>query len=115
MTQANWRRRLLVWALAMFASTGMALASTSSADPTAADSNFLNEVYRSAHPQVSPQFLMQLGHQTCNVRRAGGSSGDAKVAVSKSLWAQGLNAIGAEVGSLVHAAVDTLCPEVGYP
>lgn len=84
------------------------------ADP-AADANFLTEVYQHAHPQVSPQLLTNLGHQVCAVRRAGGDNGDAKVAISKTLWAQGFDAIGAEVGSLTHDAVDTLCPEVGYP
>lgn len=99
----------------MLSSLGLPGMSTSHAAPSDADSDFLTEVYQYAHPQVSPQLLMQLGHQACGVRRAGGSSGDAKVAISKTLWAQGFDAIGAEVGSLVHAAVNTLCPEVGYP
>ncbi len=34
---------------------------------------------------------------------------------SGSGYWQGVMSSNAEVGSLVHAAVDTLCPEVGYP
>jgi hypothetical protein len=77
--------------------------------------NFLNEVYPYAHPPVSPQDLIQLGYQACATRRAGGSTSDAKVAVYEALDTQGVFSSNAEIGSLVHAAVDTLCPEVGYP
>ena len=101
---------VLAWAV-----LGLLLIPASQATPGDEDANFLTEAYQYAHPQVSPQFLVQLGHEACAVRRAGGDSGDAKVAISKTLWAQGFDATGAEVGSLVHAAVDTLCPEVGYP
>lgn len=80
-----------------------------------AEQNFFQEVYQYAHPNVGPDFLLQLGYQVCDVRRSGGDSGDAKVAISQTLWARGLNAVGAEVGSLVHGAIETLCPEVGYP
>jgi len=93
---------------------GLALPPVSLATPSD-DSNFLNAVYPYAHPQVSPQALIQLGHQACGVRRAGGGTGDAKVAVTQTLWSQGVMSSNAEVGSLVRAAVDTLCPEVGYP
>ena len=79
------------------------------------DVNFLNAVYPYAHPPVSPQGLIQLGYRACATRRAGGSTSDAKVAVYEVLDAQGVLSSNAEIGSLVHAAVDTLCPEVGYP
>jgi UDP-3-O-[3-hydroxymyristoyl] glucosamine N-acyltransferase len=88
---------------------------TAHANPSDADINFLNEVYPYAHPPVSPQALMQLGHQACGVRQSGGSTGDAKVSIWNSLNAQGVVGSNAEIGSLVHAAVDQLCPEVGYP
>jgi len=101
--------------LASFVASAITVGSLAQAAPSDAEANFLTEVYQYAHPQVSPQLLIQLGHQTCAVRRAGGSNGDAKVAISKTLWSQGFDAIGAEVGSLTHNAVDTLCPEVGYP
>jgi hypothetical protein len=97
-----------------FNCSGLAAAPAASATPSD-DANFLNAVYPYAHPQVSPQNLVRLGHQACAVRRAGGNTGDAKVSVSQTLWAQGVMSSNAEVGSLVHAAVDTLCPEVGYP
>ncbi len=96
------------------ATGGSALAPVSLATPSD-DANFLNAVYPYAHPQVSPQALIQLGHLACGVRRAGGGTGDAKVAVSQTLWSKGVMSSNAEVGSLVRAAVDTLCPEVGYP
>jgi hypothetical protein len=49
------------------------------------------------------------------VRRSGLSTGDANVSLWKTLEGQGMLASNAEIGSLVHVAVDTLCPEVGYP
>lgn len=104
-----------VGALALLSSLGVAVTPASQANPGDADINFLNEVGPIAHPLVSVPTLIQLGHQACGVRRAGGSTGDAKVSVWKSLEAQGVVSSNAEIGSLVHAAVDTLCPEVGYP
>ena len=67
------------------------------------------------HPSVTGPRLLELGNLTCSVRRSGQSTNDAKVAVYKSLIAQGVVSASAEYGSLVHAAIDTLCPEVGYP
>jgi hypothetical protein len=114
----NLRDRLsgliFIGAAVIWASLSPALTPPAQADPQA-DADFLDAVYPIAHPQVSSQTLVQLGHQACGVRRAGGGTGDAKVAITKTLWTQGVMSSNAEVGSLVHAAVDTLCPEVGYP
>lgn len=67
-------------------------------------------------PRPTDVFILELGHQACQVRRSGGSSDDAKAAIWKTWDASGMRpAVGAEVGSLVHVAVDDLCPEVGYP
>lgn len=116
MALGKWRFCAFGGALAICVSSGVTvMPPTSQAYPTDADANFLNEVYPYAHPQVSPEVLMQLGHQACGVRRSGGSTGDAKVSIWNSLSAQGVVSSNAEIGSLVHAAVDTLCAEVGYP
>jgi hypothetical protein len=82
---------------------------------TTAEQNFYSEVYLYAHPPVTEQRLLQLGYQACAVRRAGGDSDEAKSVLWRSLYNQGVLSAQAEVGSLVHVAVDTLCPEVGYP
>lgn len=101
-----------VWAA--YICTGLVMAPTALATPSD-DANFLNALYPYGHPQVGPETLIRLGHQACAVRRSGGATGDAKVSVSRTLWAQGVMSSNAEVGTLVHVAVDTLCPEVGYP
>ena len=79
------------------------------------EQDFYSQVYLYAHPSVTGPRLLELGNLTCSVRRNGQSTNDAKVAVYKSLIAQGVVSASAEYGSLVHAAIDTLCPEVGYP
>jgi hypothetical protein len=67
-------------------------------------------------PRPTDFLLLKLGHQACQVRQSGGSSDEAKAAIWKTWDSAGIrSASGAEVGSLVHVAVDTLCPEVGYP
>ncbi len=88
--------------------------SASAADGTSAGQNFLSAAapYR---PPVTDQRLLELGYQACSVRRAGGSSDEAKSALWRSLSDQGIISPQVVVGSLVHVAVDTLCPEVGYP
>jgi hypothetical protein len=52
---------------------------------------------------------------TSAVRRSGMSTDDAKNAVWDSLDKQAVVTGNDEVGNPVHVAVDTLCPEVGYP
>jgi hypothetical protein len=79
------------------------------------EQGFLAQVYLTAHPPVTGPRLLELGYQACSTRRSGQSTDAAKVAVWKGLDAQGVVASNAETGSLVHVAVDTLCPEVGYP
>lgn len=60
--------------------------------------------------------ILDVGYQACSIRRNGMSSDQAKVAVSKTLaGTYGMNVPGVVAGSLVHMAVDNLCPEVGYP
>jgi hypothetical protein len=82
---------------------------------SASEQDFFGQVYLYAHPSVTGARLLELGYQACNVRHSEQSTDTAKVAVWKSLEAQGVLPSNAEVGSLVHVAVDTLCPEVGYP
>jgi hypothetical protein len=79
------------------------------------EQDFFGQVYLYAHPSVTGARLLELGYQACSIRRSGQSTDAAKVAVWNSLQAQGVLPSMAEVGSLVHVAVDTLCPEVGYP
>ena len=113
------RRRLAVAACALMTAglSGGALAPSAGADPgsTAAEQNFYSQVYLYAHPSLTDARLLELGYQACAVRRSGLSTGDAKVSLWKRLEGQGMLASNAEIGSLVHVAVDTLCPEVGYP
>lgn len=79
------------------------------------DQAFLSQVYLYAHPSLTGPRLLELGHRACSVRRAGQTTDAAKNELYKTLAAQGVLSSNAEIGSLVHVAVDTLCPEVGYP
>jgi len=76
---------------------------------------FMSQVYLYAHPSLTGPRLLDLGYQACRVRRDGGSTDAAKETLWKTLSAEGVLSSNAEIGSLVHVAVDTLCPEVGYP
>lgn len=68
------------------------------------------------NPGPPETLLLQLGRQVCEVRQSGGSSDEAEVAIWKAWNASGLGPpSGAETGSLVHIAIDNLCPGVGYP
>lgn len=65
------------------------------------------------HPD---KVILDVGYLACSVRRNGQSSDQAKVAVSNKLSRTYKVLVpGAVAGSLVHMAVDNLCPEVGYP
>lgn len=67
-------------------------------------------------PRPTDDVMLRAGHQACQVRRSGGSSDDAKRIIWNTLEDGGSRYFGgAEVGSVVHVAVDNLCPEVGYP
>jgi hypothetical protein len=82
---------------------------------TAEEQQFMSEVYPYAHPSLTGPRLLQLGYQSCGDRRSGLSSRDARDNLWLTLSRQGVLASNAELGSLVHVAMDTLCPEVGYP
>lgn len=84
---------------------------------TPAERNFLAEADQYLQrPRPTDVVILQLGRQACQVRRNGGSSDAAKAAIWRAWDAtESRPAVGAEVGSLVHVAVDNLCPEVGYP
>ncbi len=119
---AVWRRLQSVVgaALTMGIVSGLLSAPVVAAEPwapTLVEQQYLTEVDQYlTRPRPPDPFVLQLGYQACQVRRSGGSSGDAKVAVSKTWDGSGLSSpAGAVVGSLVHVAVDKLCPEVGYP
>jgi len=96
---------------------GGATAAPADADPgfTPAEQQFLADLYQYVHPSVKPARLVELGNLTCSVRRNGASTDDAKTAVWQSLDRQGVVSSNAEVGTLVHVAIDRICPEVGYP
>ncbi|TRW81247.1 DUF732 domain-containing protein [Mycolicibacterium sp. 018/SC-01/001] len=99
---------------------GMLTAPVAGAQPygnTPAERQFLAEADQYLpRPRPTDVLVLKLGRQACQVRRDGGSSDDAKVAIWNAWNAAGIGpASGAVVGSLVHVAVDNLCPEVGYP
>ena len=85
------------------------------AQATPAEQDFFSQVYLYAHPSVTDARLLQLGYQACSTLRSGQTVDAAKTTVYDSLDSQGVVSSNAEMGSLVHVAVDTLCPEVGYP
>ena len=102
------------------ASIGGAMAPSAGAEPygnTPAERQFLAEADQYLlRPRPTDKLLLELGYQACAVRRSGGSSDDAKVAIWNTWDSSGIrSAAGVEVGSLVHVALDNLCPEVGYP
>ncbi|WP_158019453.1 DUF732 domain-containing protein [Mycolicibacter sinensis] len=67
-------------------------------------------------PRPTDVVMLRVGNQACQVRRSGGSSDDAKGVIWDTLEDGSSRRFGgAEVGSIVHVAVDNLCPEVGYP
>ena len=115
-----WVRTIIGTALATSATAAVVMAPCAGAEPygdTAAERQFLVEADQYLlRPRPTDVFVLQLGQQACQVRRSGGTSDEAKVAIWNTWEASGIRpAAGAEVGSLVHVAVDNLCPEVGYP
>lgn len=84
---------------------------------TPAERQFLAEVDQYLlRPRPTDVVVLKAGKQACQVRRSGGSSDDAKRLIWDTLEDGGSRRFGgAEVGSVVHVAVDNLCPEVGYP
>lgn len=107
------RRRILL--SAVMALAGVLVTPVASAAPGSAEDQYLTELYQYVHPSVTAPRLVQLGNLACSVRRRGGTSYDARDAVWQNLDASGVVSSNAEMGTLVHAAVDQLCPEVGYP
>lgn len=87
------------------------------ADPqfTSAEQAYLANLYLFVHPSVTAPRLVELGNLACAARRGGASSDDAREVVWQNLNAAGVVSSNAEMGTLVHVAVDSLCPEVGYP
>ncbi len=82
-----------------------------------AEQHFLAEVDQYLlRPRLTDVVMLRVGYQACAVRRSGRSSDDAKEVIWNTLNEYGSRSYpGAEVGSIVHVAVDNLCPEVGYP
>ena len=95
------------------------LAPAAGAEPygdTPAERQYLAEADRyMQRPRPTDVVVLRVGKQACQVRRSGGTSDDAKAEIWKTFDQYGITMSGAEVGSLVHVAVDNLCPEVGYP
>lgn len=87
------------------------------ADPdlSPAEQRYLSDLYQYVRPSVTAARLVELGNLACSLRRSGGSIDDARTAVWQNLNAAGAVSSNAEMGTLVHVAVDNLCPEVGYP
>jgi hypothetical protein len=93
-----------------------AIGTASVAEATPAEENFYRDISQYAHPAVDESFLLFLGDQACQVRKSGQDTNAAKRAVYTIVEnAKGVTSNTAEVGSLVHVAIDNLCPEVGYP
>lgn len=84
---------------------------------TPAERRYLAEVDQYLlRPRPTDVVMLKVGYQACQVRRGGGSSDDAKRVIWDTLEDGGSRHFGgAEVGSIVHVAVDNLCSEVGYP
>lgn len=101
--------------LAALAGSAISVMPSATAAPGSAEDQYLTELYQVVHPSVTTPRLIQLGNLACSVRRQGGTSYDARDAVWKNLDASGVVSSNAEMGGLVHVAVDQLCPEVGYP
>lgn len=100
--------------------SGMSAAPLAGAEPygdTPADRQFLAEADQYLpRPRPTDVLVLKLGRHACQIRRSGGTSDDAKVAIWNTWNAAGIGPTsGAVVGSLVHVAVDNLCPEAGYP
>lgn len=87
------------------------------ADPgfSSAEQRYLSNLRQYAHPSVTDARLVELGNLTCSVRHHGSSTDEAKGAVARNLDASGVFSSNAAIGTLVHIAIDNLCPEVGYP
>jgi hypothetical protein len=87
------------------------------ADPdfTSSEQRYLSDLYQYVHPSVTAARLVELGNLTCSVRRSGSSADDAKNVVWQNLDSAGVVSSNAEMGTLVHVAINHLCPEVGYP
>jgi hypothetical protein len=67
-------------------------------------------------PRPTDVVILEVGQQICQVRRSGGSTNDAKVAAWNTWNTFGVGTTSnAVIGSLVHLAIDNMCPEVGYP
>lgn len=109
---AQWLARLGLTTTLVVGAIGTA----SVAHATPAEESFYREVLQYAHPAVDTSFLLFLGDQACQVRESGQDTDAAKRAVYTIVQnAKGVTSSSAEVGSLVHVAIDNLCPEVGYP
>ena len=78
------------------------------------DGQFLNHLLTGnmAHPPLTPTALVKMGHQAC-AEIAGGVSPDVeKDNLVTLLSNQGVAASRAEMGTLVHFALQDLCPNV---
>lgn len=83
---------------------------------TAAEQQFINELNQYIPPpRLIDQTFLKLGYQACGLMRGGQSPDYAKAAVWQTYDSYGyLPLAGAQIGSLVHVAADTLCPDVDY-
>jgi hypothetical protein len=86
-----------------------------SAPPAAADDNqFLSHLLTGnmAHPPLTPSALVNMGHQACSDIAGGVSPDYEKDNLDRALSNQGVTASRAEVGTLIHFALQDLCPNV---
>jgi Protein of unknown function (DUF732) len=101
------------WGLA--AMTAVACGLVVAAPPAVADENqFLNHLLTGnmVHPPLTPAGLVRMGHQACSDIAGGVSPDVEKDQLGTSLMNQGVAASRAEMGTLVHFALQDLCPNV---
>lgn len=116
----SYRRNRFAAGVCALLAVGVAGATPANAEPFASgpgERQYLAEVDQYLlRPRPTDDVVLRVGHQACQVRRSGGSSDDAKGVIWNTLEGGSSRRFGgAEVGSIVHVAVDNLCPEVGYP
>jgi hypothetical protein len=78
------------------------------------ESQYLNHLLTGnmAHPALTPQALVEMGHRACSDIAGGVSPDVEKDKLDSSLLNRGVTASRAEVGTLVHFALSDLCPNV---
>ena len=94
-------------------------ASPVAAEPygTPIEEHFLDEANQYLMiPKPIDSVVLKLGYDACQARRSGLSSDEARLVLWDTWTELGMRPTSlAELGSIVHVAVENLCSEVGYP